>query len=563
MAKGVGKKADLDFKVATSANKAIADLARMVAKQDGSIRKLKELNKEGKKTQREMKKAMKAMADGGDKAAKKTGKVKDQMTGVGKVATASLSAIKGYIASFGGLAGVAALFNGIVASMREGAEIQKTMLGEAVGLEGTVMKIAHLRKDTSTAGQMAAQKDVAAIAQAQHVPLEVAADALFFSESSFDPGSEAAKSSAAAIADFAAPAGLTPEQVKGLPKVFSAFGADTRQQQDVILNQLVAGTGGSSAETGEYIGPLVSLANVFKEMGFTFEQTLGRMTAQIEVSGSVSKAAEDARRFAEIASGRRTEKAMDFMVAEGKKDGVDFQKLSVPERVDYFSKNIYDDYAKAGKLDELSMVLGGESFKVVQLGASQTAREKYKSIMPKITKAKASTYVQDMAVDFAATITARSTDRQIRKTLAEAALGREKEPQARLKEMVDDIFDLSKGLADGKGDILYRAIHPESFEKSAIARNLIRENLFLAKDAAAEPDKAKIQEMIDRMIHIDSFRANPDFVKQAYDVTQGFEMPYEAGRLNWNKERKTCLQNVDDVEYGRCVKNAEKQMMST
>lgn len=543
-----GKQSDLDFKVSTDAEKAISDLTRIIAKQDGSIKKLKESNAEAKKTQREMKKAMMAMAEGGDKAAKKTGKVKDEMSGVGKAAAGSMTAVRNWIAGFAGLSTVATVLNGIVSSMREAAEMQKEMLSESESLESIVMKIAHLRKDASTSGQLSAQRDVAAIAQSSHVPLPVAAETLFFSESSFAPGSAAAKSSAAAIADFAAPAGLTPEQVKGLPKIFSAFGADTRAKQDTILNQLVAGTGGSSAETGEYIQPLVGLTNVFKSMGFTFEQTLARMTAQIEVSGSVSKAAEDARRFAEIASGRRTEKAMDFMSEHAKAKGVDFASLSVPERVEFFEKNIFDEYAKSGRLDELSTVLGGESFNVVQLGASATARSKYANILPAIQAATSSSYVQDMAGDFAGTITARSADRQARKTLARAALGREKEPQARLEEMTADIYEIAFNKADTFPELLDRALLPKGLEKRHIAADLIRENLYLARESAPAADQNKYTNMLKRLDKITSFRANPEFVRQAYEMTHGFEMPYETGRIFWNDQLPS-FRNTDAGRY--------------
>lgn len=533
----LGKKSDLDFKVSTDSEKAISDLTRIIAKQDGVIQKTKEQNVQFKKTQREQAKAIRALESGTSKRNKGLKKTKQEMAGIGTVSKSTVTSVITWVKGFAGLAAISAFLSKIVASMKEAADVQKDMLSEALGFEGISMKIAQLRKQTGPAGQRAAQRDILSVARGANVLPDVAAQALFFSESSFEPGSAAAMSSAEAIAGFAAPAGLTPEEVKGIPKIFSAFGAKTRPQQDVILNQIVAATGGSSAETGEFINPLVSLTNVFKSMGFTFEETLAKMTAQIEVSGSVSKAAEDTRRFAEIASGRRTEKAMDFLVSEGKKQQVDFKALSVPERLEFFTEKIFDKFAKAGRLDELSKVLGGESFKVVQLGASETARRKFKTILPKISEARESTFVQDLAREFSKTITARETQFQISKLSSSSKLGVEREASARLELMIDEIFKISQSLRGGIGDEILDVLTPDILEKRNIGLLLLEENLNLARQQAGTDRETKlIDTLLKRLESIESLRANKDLVSEIFDITQGFELPSKLGRLDFKPD---------------------------
>ena len=533
-----GKKSDLDFKVSTDAEKAISDLTRIIAKQDGVIKKTKEQNTQFKKNQREMQKSIKDLEKGTSTRKKGLEKTKQEMTGIGSISKSTVGSVKNWVQGFVGLAAISSFLNKIVASMKEASDFQKEMLGTALGFEQISMKIAQLRKQTDQAGQRTAQKDILAVARAADVLPDVAAEALFFSESSFEPGSAAAKSSAEAIASFAAPAGLTPEEVKGIPKIFSAFGAETRPQQDVILNQLVAATGGSSAETGEFINPLVSLTNVFKAMGFTFEETLAKMVAQIEVSGSVSKAAEDTRRFAEIASGRRTEKAMEFLISEGKKQDVDFQKLSVPERLEFFTDKVFDEFEKAGKLDELSKVLGGESFKVVQLGASETARRKFETILPKISEAKTSTFVQDLSEEFSRTMTARDVQFQISNLASSSKRGGETEASARLELMIDAIFKLSTTLREDFGAKLFSALTPESVEKKNIGLLLLEENLLLAKErGGTDQEISKIDALLERLPSVLSLRANKELVSQIFDVSEGFQLPGKLQRTAVDPDR--------------------------
>lgn len=532
---GRGKKSDLDFTIGTNAEKALNDMTKIISKQDGIIRKTRQSAAEAKKAMRAMQKAHKAQIKAAEKSAKATGKVKKELKGVSTAAVQTGPSIKTMIGAFGGLSAVVVGIRAVSTAMEELKDLRSEMLEKAEGVEATSLKLAHLRKDVSQKGLTNVQNDIEAVAKNSHVSLDVASKNLFYSESSFEPGSAAAITSAVSISDFGGAAGLTPEEGKGLPKLFAAFEADTKEEQMVILNQLVAGTGGSSAETGEYLEPLIGLATVYKEMGFTFEQTLGRMTASIEVSGSISKAAEDARRFAEITSGRRTEKGMDFLIAEAKKDGLDFTKMSVPERVDFFTENVYDDYAKSDRLDELSLVLGGESFKVVQLGASDTARKKYENIMPKLAEAKDSTYVQDMSADYANTKTAKRIDREIKTTMAEARSGEETEASTALNEIVDEIFKLDYK-RQGLTARIASSIIPDTLEKHGITKMFISKNLRLANknlmpekgsdewNALSSYEKHKYGAMLNVNRSILSYSTNPEFVRKAYEATEGFTM---------------------------------------
>jgi len=133
----VGKRADLDFKLSTNAEKAISDMARIIARQDGMIKKTRQSATEARKSQRAMGKAMKKMEEGGTRAAKSTSAVSSKMSGVGKVAQNTLSSITSWVAGFATIAGVSQTLNTLISQMREAAEMRKEMLGDATGFKGS------------------------------------------------------------------------------------------------------------------------------------------------------------------------------------------------------------------------------------------------------------------------------------------------------------------------------------------------------------------------------------------------------------------------------------------
>lgn len=555
-----GKKSDLDFKLSANPEKAISDLAKVISKQQASIVKLKEHNKAARDAQRESTKAMKAAEKGGAAAAENAGKLKNEMKGVGTVSADSLTAISAWVKGFAGISGAAAALANIKKTMAEVAAIQQTMLTDALDFQDVALKVAHVRGKTDVAGVRAAQQDIKNIALEGHVSPQVASKALFFSESSFEPESPEAMASAKTIVGFAAPAGLTPEEIQGIPKLYSAFGADTPEKQNKLLNQLVAGTGGSSAETGPYIQPLVSIANVFKEMGFSFKQTLALFTAQIEVSGTVSKAAEDTRRYVETISGRRTEKSMDFLAGEGKKDGVDFRGMTIPERVEYFGPGVYDDYAEAGNLDELAPVFGGESFKVVQLGASPTARNKYNKILPKITAAENSGHVQKMSKEYAGTLRAMNADLETQIYVSSAKRGEETAALAQIDKIADALLDQYKNRDQDWRGWMDTTFTLDGVLSHQLIGEAFQQNLGAAlEQAETEEQKKRIQDLQWKVAGTNVFDADTSLQTEVYNITGGLTSVKKLGRLPYNKNnpinfgRKRNYNDVNSRHYSSVI----------
>ena len=107
-------------------------------------------------------------------------------------------------------------------------EFRKESLNAAIKLEKLAIKIAYLRTDLSTGGLEAVIQDISDIAMKADVPLEEAEEILRYCECQLGPGTDFAKTAALSIAQFAAPAQLSPREVKKLPKLFSVMKADTK-----------------------------------------------------------------------------------------------------------------------------------------------------------------------------------------------------------------------------------------------------------------------------------------------------------------------------------------------
>ncbi len=420
----------------------------------------------------------------------------------------------------------------IVAEMEKATQLRKGMQEVALTTEQLSMKIAHLRKDVSVGGVAAVTKDIADIAKQTAASMQAVGNILFFSESVMKPGGPAAKSAATVIAQFGAPAGLTPEETALMPAIFKITKADTNKKQMQIVNQLRAATAASIAETGEFIQPFIEPLTMGMQRGFTFSEVLAQMTSGILTSGGVEKGGTATRAAIEIATGK-TKKALDFYYKEGKRRGVDYGEMSGAERYKFVSE-LYQEFEAAGpkKLDIFKTTVGGKGAKYLGAMFGEIGQAKYAEVLPEIEAARESDAVQQMAKQYLTLMTAERMGQDRRRQMGEAGIGRKRRPEIVLEEMTTQILKQSKALTGGFGEVLGFAVTPKGIERHKTAAMLIRANLRLGLDTARGGSawRAELLDLQKELPLIESFRLNPEFVQRTYRATEGFTLPERLGR---------------------------------
>ncbi|GAH18327.1 unnamed protein product, partial [marine sediment metagenome] len=244
-----------------------------------------------------------------------------------------------------------------------------------------------------------------------------------------------------------------------------------------ILNQIHAATAGSIAETGEYLEPFISTAVSDIERGFTMGESLARMTAGIETTGSIAEAATMSRRLVDIAAGR-TKAGLKFLTGQAKKRDVDFGALTDPQRFE-FVRGLYHEFQKAGTMDVLKTKLDVRGFAAMRALFSEVGERKYFGMLPVIEEAAGGTAVQQMAEQYKGLLTAEKTQIETRGTLAKARTGREQKEENVLWSMMADAHDIARTRTAGFGGFARLALTPEYLEKRNILRMIVRENLAL------------------------------------------------------------------------------------
>ncbi|MHC4123923.1 MAG: hypothetical protein ACYSSI_10145 [Planctomycetota bacterium] len=549
--------AKTQFILEADKGKAVAAFLDLIDKQEKTTAGLRKMNKEGRK-------AGDATARGAKNAGKELKGVSGEMGKVGQAAKSSMTNITSWIAGFASVTSIAMGIKKIVDGMKEAAGLRKEMLGVAVSTEQLSLKIANLRRDVSEKGVETVTKDIADISRKTKVPLDVASQMLFYSESALGAGTKTAKSAAMTIGEFAGPAGLTSEEVKQIPKLFSITKADTRKKQLELLNQMYAATRESIAEAGEWVEPFVSTVVSDIERGFTPAESMARFTSAIETTGSIAEAANMSKRLIDVVSGRnkqaleflskqfateeagrmgvdvskfmRKKKSGELELEVGKleehlvsKGGKTFGQMTDPERFVYGEK-LYLKAKAEGRTDWLKTQLDTKGFAAMRALYSETARRKYAEVLPKIEAAKESDVVQQMSKQYQGLMTAKSIGRQTRKTMAQSRLGKEREPDVVLSEITDDVFKLYKAGLEGLGEYVKVSAYPA--KKRHISRMIVRQNLGLALEKAEGGQKyAEIESLMKEFEQTTFLSTHPELVGRLSKATKGFSLLEEEGRV--------------------------------
>lgn len=442
-----------------------------------------------------------------------------------------------------GIASIATLkrsFKAFVDEMERAKNLRKEMGETTLTVERLALKIAQLRRDVTSGGVTAVTKDMERISKQAAVSLEVASKSLFYAESAMGAGTGRAKTAAMAISRFAGPAGLTPEETMLIPKLFDIMKADTEKKQMQVLNQINAATRASIAETGEFIQPFMKPLVADIQRGFTLPQSLARMVAAVQVTGSVEEAGTISATGLDIAAGR-TEKALKYYRRQARKRGLDYGTMSDPERYE-FARSLYEEAETGGPgaMDVLKTTVGTKGFRAIRALFGETGKRKYSEVLPEIEKAVGATDVEQMAGQYLGLITAESTRQAVRAQTGAARIGQITRPQIMLEDMVTEILKQSKATARGYGETLGWGMMPESIEKHKIAGMLISANLNIASKIARGPkEQGEIQNLLNQLQLIESFRLNPEFVERAYQATEGFTLPGKYGTPRYEPARPT------------------------
>jgi hypothetical protein len=468
--------ADIKFQMTGEISDAARSMAEFIRLQEKVDAEFDQMSKSAGKADRAVKKI-------GSKKKDIKG-VNDEVGGFNKAAGTAATRATNWIKGFVGISLVVKSIQMMVSELQKASEIQKNMLGIAVDWEKETMKVAHLRGDVSESGVRAAQKDVADLAKKAGVSLEVASQIQFYSESALGSGTDVARTGAANIAGFAAAANLTPEEVKQIPKLFSVMRAGTDEEQKKILNQLYEATRQSIAESGEYIKPFISTAVGDVERGFTLSQSLARMTAAIETTGSVEEAATMSGRLADIAAGR-TKKGLEFMTTEAGMRGLDYAGMTDPQRLE-FSRRLYGEFKGEGNMDVLKTQLDVKGFSAMRALFSDVGQEKYAAVLAGVRAAEERDTVERMAEQYKSSLTGMKTLQDVNVQIDKARSGRTAFASAMLEEQVKALEEQFYAQADVRNKFASSLWNTVTFGTGV--RGIARESLITKGLSAAHEE---------------------------------------------------------------------------
>ncbi len=502
-----GKKGDMDFKITADPMKAVQGLAKVVAKQEDVIAKLKQSNREARKGGKEMK-------------------------DMGGAAQNSMGKILGMVGAFGGLTGVLGTLRQVFAEMKKTDELQTKMYGTALSMEQRSLKVMQMRGDLSAGGRAAVMKDIEDVAKKATVSLEVAAQILFFAESTITSSLAEAKSAAIEIGKFAAPAGLTSQDVPTLARLFKAVGADTPEKQRRVLGQVYVATSKSVAEVGPFLQAFAKPMTVGIERGFTLPQMLGLMSAAIESTGTVSEAGTIAASGLDVILGRSST-AFDYFEKYAKKKGIDYSALSTMERFE-FTRNLYEEAKRGGTKAEKEMIkaFGGESVRYLRQLFSEQGQRQYQLVTTGATAATGAKIGQ-MYEAYTGLSTAGETRRTTRAELADTEFGEKREPRVVLRDLTEKIWNQVHARLVGGGEYITMGLTSEAGERKMVQDMILSQNLALSYELTKEgsPERAEAVRLYRQFMTKPFFAREPALMKEAFEATRGFDLIGEEGRL--------------------------------
>lgn len=491
--------------------------------------------------------ALLKILDGQKKVENQTRKINKESKKTNQLASKFISGLMGMAAGVASIATIKQAFAAVGDEIRKAMGLQKEFLEVTLTVEQASQKLAHVRKDVSGGGLAQATADIRSLSTATGVTPSVAKEILFFSESALGGRNEKSQASAMGIAQFAGPADLTPEEVKLLPKLFNITKADTSKKQMAVLNQVLAASGGSIAETGEFLRPYISMAGLDIERGVPLAESLAKMTSMIELSGSIEKAATAGNTAIEIARGGQPA-AAKLLRGEAKKRNQDYDRMSVAEQLGLV-EDVYKDYTSRGQANKLQTVFSREGFRAFEMMFSDAASSKFDEILPKILAAPAEQFVQKMAEQFGKSLTAKTTNLESRGQFAKAKTGQENAARVMLEKMVDEIQSQTHAMTTGFGESMALAFTTNAGERNIIRGGIVEENLNIALNQATDPARRKRLSGLQHRFQTDpTAMLSQKFLRDVAGETDDFMLP-TTGQMTGNQG--TFVSAHGDAKYFR------------
>ncbi len=471
------------------------------------------------------------VVDAQNKAITGTRKLTREGKGAGKSMEGIGRSIMGWAA---GIASVATLRRGLRAvfdEMERIKEAQKTMYDAALTNEDRILKIAHLRGDLSKESRERIRKEIADLALETSVSLEVANKAKFYMESAYGTG-PAAATAALTEAKFAGPAGINPEEITVMPAILKKWEAETTEEQMKVFSQIYAGTKASLADVGQYLPQLIKAQSTAKESGFTLAETIALLTTAIEASG-LETAGKTLQSSILYGTGR-TAKAHKYLSKEVAKKGKEWGEMGSVERY-WFTADLYQELHEKGPAaeDVFKLALGGRGYQYFQQMFSKTAKRKYEETLPVIIETMTSNIIDVMAEQFKEWPKAAAARHATLAETGAATTGEAKEPFVELSKMSAKMIEQADAKVKGWGDIIRFGLTPEKIRGFNMAQNILQENLLLAIEAEGRgtAKREELSKLYFQTYQPSPFATRPDYLRDVYEATEGFELVSKKGRL--------------------------------
>jgi hypothetical protein len=496
-----GKKGDLEFIINSDPNPAIQAMAKVIAKQEQGISKLKDTNRESKRTQRSFQEM--------------GGPLNKIVSEVGQIATGMLTAQA--VASL-----VKGAYRGLVEEIQTVRRLQKEMLHDAaIPLEQMAQGLASLMPGgISPENMQASTSMITGLSKNAGIGLPSARNAAFFAYSAFGP-TEAGQSAAATIAKITATGQLKDDQLASLPGLFKVIGAETEAAQMEAVNKLVQATKGSIAETGPFIPEFVKSYPQLKAGGHGYDEALALMVAAVTATaGNVPEAGtriESASKYTAFPSSQ----AAKFMASFAERQGQDFSAMQPKERFE-LTREAYQEALREGTITTFGSAFGTKAMQGFGALFTEEAEGDYRASLETVRGTDLGMIDREFE-QYKKLLAAQKNKLETVRQELRAETGTKYAGVSEFDQMVTDILEQTK--AEGE-NLPYFWSRPESLERRDLSRLLIDQALLAAtEEARASGDTERAQrgaQLRNRVVPFNVY-LQPSEIQAVSEFTGGFQ----------------------------------------
>lgn len=515
-----------------NAARANAELLRQFDEFDESLKNVARSADKAKKSTTD------AMQQTGKSAKYAKTQIKETEDGFTQFGDRAVKAMAGLALSFTAPAGLLAVMKLYNAELEKSLQLQKSFTGTAIGLDKMAQQTAALRGDASQAAIDKARADMEHIASRYKIPLEQASSVMYYSESAFPSGSQAAAGSAATIAMAAGAYQLAPQATEAVPGLFLALGADTPEKQARAMDMLIKGANMSQVDPSEYLQHIARPVATSGIRGISTERILGLYNAAIVARGGEAAAAgADVLRTIRGATGQN-EQQMKFLTSESAAQRLNFAAMTDSERLE-FTLGLVEQAVADGSTDRLKVQFGAEAFEPMLAQVSPASRRLARSVTEQTRSAADSGTVQRQFELYRGTRLARSVDIENAGKRAAAETGRQQAAVAFFDQMVEDVTNQAQAQATA-AESAGMMFTPD---KKIVADTLIREALRIEEqqvrgaypggwETMSAEDRARVYRLRTLNEQMPAVLSrNPAYLEQVFSETDNLQ---NLGDVRWS-----------------------------